>query len=864
MTTVHTQNVFPVEGLDGESLSGSDPSSRGQQSSTSVDTPTSSSREDFVIGKDENKAVLRIRFAVAIFLLLCTVGAAALVYLFTKRQEQKEFERDFLGFSTKILGSLATAFAQTFATVDMFAVSMISYTNAANLTWPFVILPNSATRMVKVLNVARASAMAFLPSVSAQDLHAWNTFSMTNAHVWIEEHLSVQEAYTGFSTDLNVSDFKASPIYNGDGSLGEERDSYFPFWQPYPIVSSESVIYNYDYTSESSERILPGSGDRVTRILEKGYAMLSDVVNAQAGSYVDEYKDTFTSTEPASEIHYPIFDSAADDVFIRDRAGWNQSQMIGFVWISIYWRNEMMDLLPSGVNGLVFVVSTSTNNSFTYQLDGPDVVFLGFGDHHDSQYDDYVIESNISGLDEYKSGSTLYTGLNLSEELCKYTFRLYPSASFESKYVTANPWVYTSVTVIVFIFTTMVFFVYDWLVERRQKTVLNTAMKSSAIVSSLFPKNVRTRLLDMAEEKGNQPKHSTQKSKLKTFMAEISGGTDDEGSTGKTEGMAFDSRPIADLFPEATVMFADIVGFTAWSSTREPSQVFILLESVYGSFDKLAAKRGVFKVETIGDCYMAVAGLPDPRKDHAVVITKFAQDCHHHMRRLVSKLSVTLGPETEDMTMRIGLNSGPVTAGVLRGQKSRFQLFGDTVNTASRMESTGKKECIQVSPSTADALRQLGKGHWLRPRTDVVEIKGKGQMATFWVNVHEKAGSSLSNNDDDARTGHAKITGKHENLVKWNVDVLSKLLGAVLARRKARGIRVKGAGVQATNISLEGSIPIDEVREIIELPGYDAKLEDAMEQREVLNPIVMSQLHDFVSDIAMTYHDDNPFHNFAQ
>ena len=116
-------------------------------------------------------------------------------------------------------------------------------------------------------------------------------------------------------------------------------------------------------------------------------------------------------------------------------------------------------------------------------------------------------------------------------------------------------------------------------------------MKSSAIVSSLFPSNVRARLYD--EGQSNAP---TPKGKMKSFISD--GNQQVEDRTVNADGPG--GRPIADLFPSTTVMFADIAGFTAWSSTREPSQVFILLESVYGLFDKIAESRGVFKVETIG------------------------------------------------------------------------------------------------------------------------------------------------------------------------------------------------------------------------------------------------------------------------
>jgi class 3 adenylate cyclase len=161
--------------------------------------------------------------------------------------------------------------------------------------------------------------------------------------------------------------------------------------------------------------------------------------------------------------------------------------------------------------------------------------------------------------------------------------------------------------------------------------------------------------------------------------------------------------------------------------------VFTLLESVYSAFDAIAARRGVFKVETIGDAYVAVVGLPEPRDDHAVVMVKFARDCRLQMAELVRDLEKSLGPGTGDLKLRFGLHSGAVTAGVLRGQKSRFQLFGDTVNTASRMESTGIPNRIQASTVTAELLIAAGKGSWVKPREDLVEAKGKGKLQTYWI-----------------------------------------------------------------------------------------------------------------------------------
>lgn len=128
------------------------------------------------------------------------------------------------------------------------------------------------------------------------------------------------------------------------------------------------------------------------------------------------------------------------------------------------------------------------------------------------------------------------------------------------------------------------------------------------------------------------------------------------------------------LFNLYAVMLADLEGFTAWSSVREPSQVFTLLETIYAAIDRVAIKREVFKVETVGDCYVAVCGLPEPRQDHAVTMARFARDSIAEHMAAVKHLESSLGPETGDLRLRVGLHSGPITAGVLRGERSRFQV----------------------------------------------------------------------------------------------------------------------------------------------------------------------------------------------
>lgn len=271
------------------------------------------------------------------------------------------------------------------------------------------------------------------------------------------------------------------------------------------------------------------------------------------------------------------------------------------------------------------------------------------------------------------------------------------------------------------------------------------------------------------------------------------------------------------------------------------------------------------------------------------------------MKSLTHELEMLFGPDTSNLTLRVGIHSGPVTGGFLKGKGARFQLFGDTVNTTVQIVRTCETGRIQLSSDAAKLLTQIGKGRWLQERLDPIQTINRGSMKTYWLNRTKantkneegdnEEGSSGCGSDMDIPGQHSDETEseahRQRRLIEWNVNVLMKLIKHIVARRsiatatKAGETGVIGRSntsadrddsahasqVISTNRSDSQSYPstpLDEVKEIIALPAFDRRA--AMKHQKDIESIVISntvseQLHYFVTTIAQMYRD-NPFHNF--
>ena len=427
-------------------------------------------------------------------------------------------------------------------------MAITSHAISTNSTWPLVTLPDFERRGTATSKLAEVMSMIMAPLVTDESRSDWEAYSVDNQG-WFAEGIEVQA-----QQKLEAGkEFQKKPvaeipdeIYRVSGlSAARERGPgpYLPQWQIAPVVPVPNLV-NFNLLSH------PGYEESLKAVLETEVAIVgrsvdfSDPRDEQTAGRRDVFNLFLTNWEednrydedPVADVHVPVYDG-----FLKETR-----KIAGILTCVVYWRTYFVDILPDNANGTIVVLENTCDQQYTYQIDGPSVSYVGPGDMHDSKYDHLMLEST--------EGSFLQLDNEIRGDVdgsCLYNIRVYPSADLESRYITNGPFLYTGVLAIIFIFTSGVFMFYDCLVERRQRVVMDTAVASSAIVHSLFPKVVRDRLYN---KEGDTTKNaSTKNSPTKeTKEMKLEQDTSSSGNDGGIEG----TRPIADLFNNCTVLFA--------------------------------------------------------------------------------------------------------------------------------------------------------------------------------------------------------------------------------------------------------------------------------------------------------------------
>lgn len=886
----------------------------------------------------DNAAVIRasrkarmLRILVVIVFTAFTICLPLTIYIFTQRNADKNFEDVLSTLTVKLISSVQLKLAEKLSAMDAFGRAFTSYELSADETWPMLALPDFELRGAHANELGDFLSVGFLPLVDSSLRDTWESNIQSNLQ-WLAD---AEDICGDSSVSIDILQVNQTGGLSRDLSDGP----FLPVWQHIP---TEASMINFNYLSH------PQFSDAASAAMSTATITLSQLENLESlGEAQALFKDYYScllsktsdesseyQNQPIFTIFYPVFDSFSKE----------SRQIVGLLSALVDFENLFAEALAGDMGGILAVLDNSCGNAFSFQIDGRLSNYLGPYDFHNPKYDNLIKRFDLSST-EFESASEV----PLDTTYCPYTLRIYPQDALYDEYNTNKAEVAAIIALCVALFVACIGLMYDYYLHERMKNVENAAEASRAIVSSLFPENVRDRMLGTQDEsrrgsndskrahgvavgEGTPSRRTSNengsivediikpiatpissmmagvaslapaKMRLRFFLHEEDLQKSTHGdplADDHDDDHALDPNiaPIADLFPHCTVLFADIEGFSAWSSERQPEQVFVLLQTIFQAFDRIAKKREVFKVETFGDCYIAVAGLPDPQPDHALRMTKFARHCLKKVNEITKKLEVTLGPGTADLKMRFGLDSGPVTAGVLRGEKSRFQLFGATVNMASRMESTGKANRIQISPSTAQLLIEAGKENWIQPRSDGDSAQGHARRQTYWVLTRRQEPAdaeasrpkfipvtTLQNDDDNDEknenhsvSSNGSVWGDEDEWkeesdemessrqvdrqVEWLVDLLQKIISQIVA---GRGRKSREEFEPSEVIKGEGTV-LEEITESIELPKFDPRAAKAIAARSsairVPNELV-SELREFVKSVSKNYRK-NPFHNFS-
>lgn len=392
------------------------------------------------------------------------------------------------------------------------------------MSWPKVIVPGFDALAKRVLDMTDALRVIMAILVEEEERSEFEPFLAESLPAIIQNTLDYQ------SENATVAEIDGIP--ETIMGLNSEREKhpetlpgpYLVQLHRYPFSLQEPVFQGNNLLAWPSTK----EGVRVSNITKKSSISFADLLGGIRG-----------------QIFQPVFDNV------------DHGKIVGIIWLHAYWENIFGDLLPSNAVGLNFVVTSACGFEVTFEINGAEAVSLGVGDFHDDKYDDFVVEGDLVNIPVEESIQTMYG-------ICadRVSLRVYPSDDFKDSYVTKEPILFAGIVLAIFGITSALFLLYDIAVNKRQLALVLRLNKQEKIVSDLFPRQIMTRLM-------------------------VDGR--DDASTGSLPADVERKKknPIADLYPECTVMYADIQGFVAWSSQRQPHEIFTLLETIHADFDKV-------------------------------------------------------------------------------------------------------------------------------------------------------------------------------------------------------------------------------------------------------------------------------------
>ena len=401
--------------------------------------------------------------------------------------------------------------------------------------WPNFTLSHFHLRTQEALKSSGAEILAFAPSVAGEFKDQWEAYVQDNQD-WLTESLD----------DAGLGHINPGPAPTSIQTIegGTSTSQHAPIWQMEPTPISATLLLQDLYS-------LPWFRLLAHDAVATDGAVISSTVDV---SFLKTKDDSVGSS--VQNPHSIVLDLVRRD-FKKD-VGEDDVDVVGFILADIPWQYYFIQLLPEDTNGYIISVEDTCGAHFTYEVNGHEAVFLGMEDMHDPEYD-YLRETyHLSAFDQTRNKTH-------DRNHCAYDIAIYPSDELRDMYESHRPLLFACAVIMIFFSTALVFFVYDCAVERRQTEVLATANRTTAIVSSLFPKNVQARLL---KDAGKQAKQELKKNNkrspfgAKHMLKDFMGGAvekENDDDIENTKAAEPHTPPIADLFPNATIMFAGML-----------------------------------------------------------------------------------------------------------------------------------------------------------------------------------------------------------------------------------------------------------------------------------------------------------------
>lgn len=529
--------------------------------------------DDDELAGGENRAVAILRVSAAAVWLLAAVTVSALVHHTSKGSETVAFEAAFLDASVRMSDSVRELMGRTLGAMDNLAVDVQSYARMSGSEWPMVTVSDFEQRSEITRGLSDADFVMLVPLVEGGSHQTeWEQYAVDH-QAWL--HVADAERDFTLSTLLEEGDAQV------ERNIGESHVSRFifnesgrcvgdgpfaPVWETSPVVSGLVDWVNFDALSVPQFR----RGFDALRKTRMG--ILAEVVfsgnESTAPSFNSSWLGALVTSSLSVTMHGPL------RTVLYPVLG-NETTLVAALVAISPWTRHFSSVLTPSIKGVDAVLKNGCGQTETFRISGSVVSHLGSGDLHEPRYDSMSQSFSIDTATNDTSSALLRFMDRLDPDYCPYTVSFYPSDAMRQSYSSWSPFINTVVVWIVFALAALVFMLLDTYIERRHKVVIEQALQSTAIVSSLFPETVRERLFrrgSLSEDHGaddgsltvldetpagSDPMSSMivavqpAKMRLKSFLNEV----DDGGASAV-------ARPIADLFPRCTVLFADISGFT--------------------------------------------------------------------------------------------------------------------------------------------------------------------------------------------------------------------------------------------------------------------------------------------------------------